>query len=81
MMPKTAVIIQARMASSRLPGKVLKDLAGAPVLVHVLTRCRAIPGIDEMVCATTLGHDTDALAALAESCGAVVFCGSPAIVR
>src|SRR5688572_12393807 len=40
----TAVIVQARLGSSRLPGKVLLKLAGKPVLQHVLERCKAIRG-------------------------------------
>ncbi|MEJ2302664.1 MAG: hypothetical protein P8Y14_14170, partial [Anaerolineales bacterium] len=35
---KTIAIIQARMASSRLPGKVLLDIAGQPMLVRVVER-------------------------------------------
>ncbi len=40
------VIVQARMTSTRLPGKGLEEVAGRTVLWHVLTRCAAIPGID-----------------------------------
>ena len=44
----TIAIIQARMGSSRLPGKVLEDLAGRPVLGWVVDAARAVPGIDEV---------------------------------
>lgn len=46
-------IIQARMGSSRLSGKVLKELAGKPVLWHVVDRVRRSRLIDEIVVATT----------------------------
>ncbi len=39
-MSKTACIVQARFGSTRLPGKVLEPLGEAPVLEHVLRRCR-----------------------------------------
>lgn len=72
----TACIVQARMGSTRLPGKVMKDLAGWTVLRHVLTRCTAIPGVDVVVCATVDEPACDGLAAEAEACGALVFRGS-----
>jgi spore coat polysaccharide biosynthesis protein SpsF len=50
---KTVVIVQARMGSTRLPGKVLKALPGGSVLLHTLTRASKIEGIDEVVVATT----------------------------
>ncbi|MCW5729817.1 MAG: UDP-2,4-diacetamido-2,4,6-trideoxy-beta-L-altropyranose hydrolase [Alphaproteobacteria bacterium] len=71
-----AVVVQARFASTRLPGKVLLRLAGASVLEHVLRRCMAIPGVDHVICATTDGADTDPVAAEARRVGAMVFRGS-----
>ena len=71
----TAVIVQARMSSTRLPGKVMLELAGRSVLSHVLERCQAIPGTDVVCCATVTGRDGDPIAAEAESCGAAVFRG------
>ncbi|MFM2090262.1 MAG: hypothetical protein RLZZ127_751 [Planctomycetota bacterium] len=49
----TAVIIQARMGSTRLPGKVLKPLAGKPMLAHVIARARRIPGAGMVAVATS----------------------------
>jgi spore coat polysaccharide biosynthesis protein SpsF len=72
----TACIVQARMASTRLPAKVLKDLAGEPVLGHVLRRSKAIPGVDVVVCATVESADCEPIAALAQSYGAEVYRGS-----
>lgn len=48
---KTVAIVQARMSSTRLPGKVMLPLASEPVLRHVLRRCQAIAAVDEVVCA------------------------------
>jgi spore coat polysaccharide biosynthesis protein SpsF len=50
---KVVAIIQARMGSTRLPGKVLMDLGGASVLSRVLERAEQIQSIDEVVVATT----------------------------
>lgn len=50
---KTVAIIQARMGSTRLPGKVLKDLAGETVLSRVVTRLRLSRLIDQLLVATT----------------------------
>jgi glutamate-1-semialdehyde 2,1-aminomutase/spore coat polysaccharide biosynthesis protein SpsF len=72
----TAIIVQARMGSSRLPGKVLLDIAGRPALDHVLRRCAAVPGADVVVCAVPDETASAPIEALARSCGAQVFRGS-----
>lgn len=72
----TAIIVQARMGSTRLPGKVLKRLAGHTVLEEVLRRCRAIPGADLVVCAIPEDAADDALIEPARRAGAVVTRGS-----
>ena len=46
-----ACIVQARMTSTRLPGKVMLPLAGEPVIRHVLRRCRKIEGVGRVVLA------------------------------
>lgn len=48
-MGKVVAIIQARMGSSRLPGKVLMDIAGRPMIDHVIERALAIDGVDKVV--------------------------------
>jgi spore coat polysaccharide biosynthesis protein SpsF (cytidylyltransferase family) len=73
---KTACIIQARLGSTRLPGKVLEPLGEVPVLEHVLRRCQAIEGVDEVVCATVDGIDGEAVAALADHLDIAVYRGS-----
>jgi glutamate-1-semialdehyde 2,1-aminomutase/spore coat polysaccharide biosynthesis protein SpsF len=72
----TAIIVQARMGSTRLPGKVLMPLAGHTVLEEVLRRCRAIPGADTVVCAIPDDPADDVLIAPATRSGAVVTRGS-----
>jgi glutamate-1-semialdehyde 2,1-aminomutase/spore coat polysaccharide biosynthesis protein SpsF len=71
----TAVIVQARIGSTRLPGKVMLDLAGKPVLAHVLDRCRRITEADVVVCATPDAPACDPLVDLARACGVEVFRG------
>ena len=51
-------IIQARMGSSRLPGKVLRDLAGKPMLERVVERVRKFDGLDQVIVATS-SHQRD----------------------
>jgi len=72
----TVCIVQARMASTRLPGKVLLPLGDTTILDHVLTRCQAIAGVDDVCCAIPDTVDCDAVAAEAERVGASVFRGS-----
>lgn len=64
-----AVIVQARMGSTRLPGKVLKPLGGISALAQCLRRTQAIPGIDRMVCAIPEGAQDDPVAAEAQRSG------------
>ncbi|WCF07929.1 glycosyltransferase family protein [Paenibacillus thiaminolyticus] len=56
---RIVLIIQARMGSSRLPGKVMLDLCGKTVLEHVIDRCRAISLVDHLVVATTVNTEDD----------------------
>jgi len=55
-------IIQARMSSSRLPGKVLKQLGGKPMIWHIVQRAMACQLVDEVVVATSLEASDDVLA-------------------
>jgi spore coat polysaccharide biosynthesis protein SpsF len=57
----TVAIVQARMASTRLPGKVLKDIAGKTMLEWVTTRVRRAGFITQVVVATTTGPRDDAI--------------------
>lgn len=55
-------IVQARLGSSRLPGKVLLDIEGRPLIRHVVERCAASKHIEEIVVATTEEAVDDRLA-------------------
>jgi spore coat polysaccharide biosynthesis protein SpsF len=61
MRPRTIAIIQARMGATRLPGKVLHDIAGQPMLVRVVERTRRASLLDGFVVATTTEIQDDAL--------------------
>ena len=70
-----AAIIQARMGSSRFPGKMLADLAGRPVLWHVVHRLSQCATIGDIILATSNTSGDDALAAAAEGLGIAVVRG------
>ena len=76
MSDKVVAIIQARMAASRLPGKVLKELGHMPVLSWVVTRARRAKLIDEVVVATTVDPSDDEVAAFCEAQGYAYSRGS-----
>lgn len=64
------------MGSTRLPGKVLMRIGGTTVLDHVLTRCRAIAGVDVVCCAIPDSASSDPVAAEARRIGVEVYRGS-----
>ena len=72
---KLVALVQARMGSTRLPGKVLRSLAGKTVLKRVLERVASVPGIDQVVCATSDDAENDPVAAEASKAGFTVFRG------
>lgn len=76
MTKRIAVIAQARMGSSRLPGKVLETIGKSTVLQHVLSRAKAIPGIDVVCCATTTNSADDGVAAETGRVGSASYRGS-----
>lgn len=73
---RVVAIIQARMGSTRLPGKVLLDLAGEPVLVWVVNRTQRATTLDEIVIATTTESRDEAIVELCSSRGWAHFRGS-----
>ncbi len=69
-------VLQARLGSTRLPGKTLADVAGKPMLERVVERIRACPAVAGVVIATTVEKRDDPLAELALQWGIPVFRGS-----
>ena len=69
-------VIQARTGSTRLPGKVLEDLGGHPVLEWVVRAARAATQVDEVIVATSTAPGDDTVADLAQSLGTLVVRGS-----
>lgn len=59
--PNIVTIIQARMGSTRLPGKVMKNLASEPMLVRVANRTRRATTLDTVVIATTTSPTDDVI--------------------
>lgn len=77
---RSVAIIQARTGSTRLPGKVMMDLAGEPMLVRVVNRSRRAARVDEVVVATTTLAADDVIARLSAERGWPCFRGSEADV-
>ncbi|MFC2004452.1 cytidylyltransferase domain-containing protein [Chloroflexota bacterium] len=73
---RVGIILQARMGSNRLPGKVLKDLEGKSMLWHIIERLKVIRQSDELVVATSNNAEDGRIVELAESCGVGYFIGS-----
>lgn len=72
----TCAIIQARMGSTRLPGKVLRDMAGKPLIGHLMDRLRPSKLVDQFIVATTDNPEDDVLASWCASHGIACFRGS-----
>lgn len=73
---KTVAIIQARMTSTRLPGKVLAEIAGQPMLYHVIQRTRQTKNLDLVVVATSTNQADDAIAQFCQAANLPCFRGS-----
>jgi spore coat polysaccharide biosynthesis protein SpsF len=75
-MTRIVATIEARMGSTRLPGKVLKEAVGKPMLFLMVERVRRSRYIDELVVATTTHDRDDAIAALCQNHQISYFRGS-----
>ncbi len=74
--PRVVATIEARMTSSRLPGKVLLPALGEPMLMHLVRRLRAVRSIDEIVIATTVNATDDPIQVFADAQGVLCYRGS-----
>ena len=72
----TVCIVQARITSSRLPGKVMYPLAGHPVIYHVLSRAKQIQGVDRVVVASPDDIRSTVIADTTRSLNVDTFYGS-----
>lgn len=73
---RTAAVIQARMGSERLPGKVLQKIAGKPMIDRVVERVRRCLSIDGVIVATSTNPSDDGLAEHCRGLGIDVVRGS-----
>ena len=69
-------LLQARMGSTRLPGKVLKPLNGIPIVQTVIQRIQSAACLDKVAVVTSTNSEDDALAAFCEANNILVFRGS-----
>jgi len=72
---KTLAIVQARMGSSRLPGKVMADIGGVPMIRRLLDRLQAVSAIDDLVVATTTDPEDDVLVTWLNNAGIASYRG------
>lgn len=72
---KTGALVQARMKSTRLPGKVLKPLQGLSVIETILRRLRRARALDEVIVVTSVVPEDDFLAEVVTACGVPCFRG------
>lgn len=73
---RVCALIEARMGSSRLPGKVMLDMAGRPMLARMIERVRRSSRVDTVAVATTERPADDIIVALCREMGCEVFRGS-----
>lgn len=75
-----SAIVQARLGSKRLPGKVLLPIVGKPMLWHIVSRLRSVPAIADVVIATSREIADEAICRFGEDAGIPVYRGSEADV-
>lgn len=78
---KRIITIEARMGSSRLPGKVLLDVNGKSMLETMITRLKLVPGVSQIVIATTLNRLDDPIVNEAQQLEVDCYRGSESNVQ
>jgi len=73
---KIVATIEARMTSSRLPGKVLLPVLGKPILYYLVSRLKSVSLIDDIIIATTTNSMDDVLVKFSENEGVLHYRGS-----
>ncbi|MDD5560600.1 MAG: glycosyltransferase family protein [Candidatus Omnitrophica bacterium] len=71
-----AAIVQARMSSTRLPGKVLREILGKPMLWHLINRLKKSHLIEKIIVATSIKEIDRPILGVAQECGVEFFAGS-----
>lgn len=70
-----ALILQARMSSKRLPGKILKEIEGKSILQHCIDRCERINGVDKYILAIPDDENSEIITCNTDLKGFSVFAG------
>jgi len=73
---RTVIIVQARMGSTRLPGKILKKVMGRPLLEYQIERLKKIKEVNDVVIATTTNQSDDPVVKLCRELNCAYFRGS-----
>jgi spore coat polysaccharide biosynthesis protein SpsF len=73
---RTIIIVQARMGSTRLPGKILKKVMGKPLLEYQIERLKKVRNVDDVVIATTINQIDQPVKELCEKLHCSYFRGS-----
>ena len=73
---KTVIIVQARMGSTRLPGKVMKKIVGIPMIGIILKRLKKSKEADEVIVATSNNKENKILSEYLKKNKTSYFCGS-----
>ncbi|MGL4874552.1 MAG: cytidylyltransferase domain-containing protein [Clostridium sp.] len=73
---KVVCVVQARMSSSRLPGKVLMKIEGVSILEHIIRRLKKSEEIDEIIIATTENKEDDKIEELVRNLDTKIFRGN-----
>jgi spore coat polysaccharide biosynthesis protein SpsF len=75
--PSVVAIVQARMGSSRLPGKVLKEVHGIPLLIREIVRVRRAQSLGQVIVATTVDPEDDPVEEVCRTHGVPFYRGDP----